>query len=86
MLVAATGYPLVPVIAGLMMGEALDKVRVPSIYAEHTALLEPTMDHIVIRFPVFAFGELESAGIQTENRLDTVQKIGWGDDWCGPKC
>ncbi|MFR2312406.1 MAG: carbamoyl-phosphate synthase large subunit [Weissella confusa] len=74
MLVAATGYPLVPVIAGLMMGETLDKVRVPSIYAEHTALLEPTMDHIVIRFPVFAFGELESAGIQTENRLDTVQK------------
>ncbi|MBC6498556.1 hypothetical protein H7R52_07295 [Weissella confusa] len=54
--------------------ETLDKVRVPSIYAEHTALLEPTMDHIVIRFPVFAFGELESAGIQTENRLDTVQK------------
>ncbi|WP_447409129.1 carbamoyl-phosphate synthase large subunit [Weissella confusa] len=74
MLVAATGYPLVPVIAGLIMGETLDKVRVPSIYAEHTALLEPTMDHIVIRFPVFAFGELESAGIQTENRLDTVQK------------
>ncbi|CAM3836144.1 carbamoyl-phosphate synthase large subunit [Weissella cibaria] len=74
MVVTATGYPLVPVITGLMVGESLTSVRIPSIYADHTALLEPTMDHIVIRFPVFAFGELETAGIKTENRLDTVQK------------
>ncbi len=74
LITAATGYPLVPVMTGVMLGERLDKVTLPGIYANHTALLEPTMDHIAIRFPVFAFRELEKADILTANRLDTVQK------------
>ena len=74
MVVAATGYPLVPVMAGLMAGERLTDVKIPDTYSAHTAVLEPTMDHIVMRFPVFAFGELENDGVETEHRLDTVQK------------
>lgn len=32
------------------------------------------MDHIVVRFPVFSFGELEADWIVTDHRLGTVQK------------
>jgi carbamoyl-phosphate synthase large subunit len=71
---AATGYPLVPVMTGLLLGEKLTDVHIPSVFAEHTALLEPTMDHVVIRFPVFAFGELEAQGYVTDHRLNTIQK------------
>ncbi|GEA94754.1 carbamoyl-phosphate synthase (glutamine-hydrolyzing) [Weissella viridescens] len=70
----ATGYPMVPVMTGLMLGDRLEKVHIPSSYAEHTAMLEPTMDHVVMRFPVFTFGELELGGIETNRRLDTIQK------------
>ncbi|AIG65805.1 carbamoyl-phosphate synthase large subunit [Weissella tructae] len=71
---AATGYPLIPVMTGVMLGERLDKIQISDVYAEHTALLEPTMDHVAIRFPVFAFRELENANLLTANRLDTIQK------------
>lgn len=71
---AATGYPLIPVMTGVMMGERLDKIRISDVYAEHTALLEPTMDHVAVRFPAFAFRELENANVMTANRLDTIQK------------
>ena len=74
LLVAATGYPLVPVVVRLMLGENIEDVQTPVIGANHTALLEPTMDHIVIRFPIFSFGDFESNGVKTEHRLNTVQK------------
>jgi len=71
---AATGYPLIPVMTGVMLGERLDKIKISDVYAEHTALLEPTMDHVAVRFPAFAFRELENANVMTANRLDTIQK------------
>lgn len=74
LLVAATGYPLMPVVTRLILGETLESVKTPVIGANHTALLEPTMDHIVIRFPIFSFGDFESNGVKTEHRLNTVQK------------
>lgn len=70
----ATGYPMVPVMTGLMLDERVERVHISSRYAEHTAFLEPTMDHIAVRFPVFTFGELELGGIETNRRLDTIQK------------
>ncbi|GAK31669.1 carbamoylphosphate synthase large subunit [Weissella oryzae SG25] len=70
----ATGYPLVPVMTGLMLGETLEKTQIPSNYAKYTALIEPSMDHIVMRFPVFPFDELEESGQTAQHRLDTVQK------------
>ncbi|WP_373770986.1 ATP-binding protein [Weissella soli] len=74
LLMVATGYPVIPVLTGLLLGETLDKVKIPSVYAENTAMLEPTMDHIVVRFPVFSFGELEADWIVTDHRLGTVKK------------
>ncbi|MDR3191195.1 MAG: carbamoyl-phosphate synthase large subunit [Lactobacillaceae bacterium] len=74
LIMVATGYPVIPVMTGLLLGESLDTIKIPSIYAANTAMLEPTMDHIVMRFPVFNFGELESNWIVAEHRIDTVQK------------
>ncbi|MCM0582072.1 carbamoyl-phosphate synthase large subunit [Weissella diestrammenae] len=74
LIMVSTGYPLVPVMTGLLLGETFDSVDVPQIYAQNTALLEPVMDHVVMRFPVFSFGELEADWIVTDHRLDTIQK------------
>ncbi len=74
LLMVATGYPVIPVLTGLLLGETLDKVKIPSVYAENTAMLEPTMDHIEVRFPVISFGELEADWIVTDHRLGTVKK------------
>lgn len=70
----ATGYPLVPIMTGLMLGETLAETQIPKNYPKYTALMEPSMDHIVMRFPVFPFDELEDNGVAAQHRLDTVQK------------
>jgi len=74
LIMVSTGYPMVPVMTGLLFGETFEQVAIPSVYAKNTAMLEPVMDHVVMRFPVFSFGELEADWIVTDHRLDTVQK------------
>lgn len=70
----STGYPLLPVMVSLVMGENLTEVKLPSNFTDNTALLEPVMDHIVTRFPVFSFGEFEASWVVTDHRLNTIQK------------
>ncbi|QIL50847.1 ATP-grasp domain-containing protein [Weissella coleopterorum] len=70
----STGYPLLPVMVNLVMGKNLSEIKLPSNFTSNTALLEPVMDHIVTRFPVFSFGEFEAAWVVTDHRLNTIQK------------
>lgn len=70
----ATGYPLALVCASVMIGIELEKVKLPSAFASKMAMIEPVMDHVVVRFPVFPFGEIENAGIKVNHRLNTMQK------------
>lgn len=64
----ATGYPLARVVANLIVGISLAEVKLPSNYRKQTALIEPVLDHIVCRIPVWPFNVLK----KVSHQLDTV--------------
>ncbi|MGV0167429.1 ATP-grasp domain-containing protein [Furfurilactobacillus sp. WILCCON 0119] len=70
----ASGYPIALVAANVMTGVALSEVKLPSGFAKRTALIEPVLDHVVVRFPVFSFDEANRRGIQVDRHLTTIQK------------
>ncbi|MFL1695540.1 carbamoyl-phosphate synthase large subunit [Weissella kandleri] len=74
LIMVATGYPLVPVVTNLILGKTFEQIHLPAKFSSNSALLEPVMDHVVTRFPVFNFGEFEANWIVTDHRLNTVQK------------
>lgn len=70
----STGYPLALVAANLSLGINLTQVILPKGFSKKTAIIEPVMDRIVVRFPVFSFAEIENSGIKVNRRLNTMQK------------
>lgn len=70
----STGYPLGLVTANLSVGINLTEIKLPPYFAKKMAIMEPVMDRVVVKFPVFAFGEIENAGIKVNHRLNTMQK------------
>lgn len=70
----STGYPLAIVAAHVCANVNLTRIVLPSNFAKKMAMIEPVMDRIVVKFPVFAFGEIETAGIKVNRRLNTMQK------------
>ncbi|RRK10859.1 ATP-grasp domain-containing protein [Lactiplantibacillus garii] len=66
----ATGYPLARVVANLLVGISLAEVKLPSNYRKQTALIEPVLDHIVCRIPVWPFNVLK----KVSHQLDTVME------------
>ncbi|MFC6181224.1 ATP-binding protein [Lactiplantibacillus daowaiensis] len=66
----ATGYPLAAISASLMVGVSLAEVKLPSNYRKQTALIEPVLDHIVCRIPVWPFNVLK----KVSHQLDTVME------------
>ncbi|WP_220739045.1 carbamoyl phosphate synthase preATP-grasp domain-containing protein [Leuconostoc miyukkimchii] len=70
----ATGYPTMLVAINLAMGVALEDIVLPHNFGNNTAMMEPMMDHVVVKLPVFPFGELAEAGVQVNRQLNSVQK------------
>ncbi|CAH0415769.1 carbamoyl-phosphate synthase large subunit [Periweissella fabaria] len=70
----STGYPLAIVAAHVCVNINLTRIVLPNNFAKKMAIIEPVMDRIVVKFPVFAFGEIENAGIKVNRRLNTMQK------------
>ncbi|WP_099044564.1 carbamoyl phosphate synthase preATP-grasp domain-containing protein [Leuconostoc citreum] len=70
----ATGYPTMLVAINLAMGIPLEDIKLPHNFGENTAMMEPMMDHVVVKLPVFPFGELAEAGIDVNRQLNSVQK------------
>lgn len=64
----ATEYPLAQVVGNLMVGISLAEVKLPGAYRKQTALIEPVLDHIVCRIPVWPFNVLK----KVSHQLDTV--------------
>ena len=56
-----TGYPLAIVCANLLAGKTLSEVKLPANFAAKTALIEPALDHIAIRMPIWPFDVLPDA-------------------------
>lgn len=57
----ATGYPLALVCAHLLAGKHLSQIKLPNLTIDQAALVEPTMDHIAARLPVWPFDVLPDA-------------------------
>ncbi|WP_234002757.1 ATP-grasp domain-containing protein [Lactobacillus sp. CBA3605] len=66
----ATGYPIAMIAASLMVGVSLAEVKLPANYRKQTALIEPVLDHIVCRIPVWPFNVLK----KVSHQLDTVME------------
>ncbi|ADG41352.1 ATP-grasp domain-containing protein [Leuconostoc kimchii] len=70
----ATGYPTMLVAVNLAMGIALEDIVLPHNFGINAAMMEPMMDHVVVKLPVFPFGELAEAGVSVKRQLNSVQK------------
>lgn len=67
----ATGYPIAYVAANLYLNQKITDVRLPEIYHfKQTALLEPSLDHVVVRIPIWPFEDIPNA----DQHLGTVMK------------
>ncbi|UQS85373.1 ATP-grasp domain-containing protein [Apilactobacillus apisilvae] len=64
------GYPLVYACANLMLGKLLNEIQLPKEYNHLTPMLEPTLDHIMVKIPVWPFENIPEAS----QRLNTVMK------------
>ncbi|MDF7626879.1 ATP-grasp domain-containing protein [Lactobacillaceae bacterium L1_55_11] len=69
-----TGYPLALVSMQLMLGTPLEKVYLPHDFNEKMAMMEPMMDHIAVKLPIFPFGDLAAAGVKVNRQLGSIQK------------
>lgn len=75
----STGYPIAQVTAQLYAGKHLRDIDLGENYVHHAALIEPTMDHIAARVPIWRFNDLPKASrlLGTEKRsVGTVFGIG----------
>ena len=75
----STGYPIAQVTAQLYAGKHLRDIDLDENYVHHAALIEPTMDHIAARVPIWGFNDLPKASrlLGTEKRsVGTVFGIG----------
>ncbi|MGI1803026.1 ATP-grasp domain-containing protein [Limosilactobacillus reuteri] len=75
----STGYPIAQVTAQLYAGKYLRDIDLGENYVHHAALIEPTMDHIAARVPIWGFNNLPKASrlLGTEKRsVGTVFGIG----------
>lgn len=75
----STGYPIAVVTAQLYLGKRLREIDLGHNYVNHAALIEPTMDHIAARVPIWGFDAVPTASklLGTEKRsVGTVFGIG----------
>lgn len=75
----STGYPIAQVTAQLYAGKHLRDIDLGENYVHHAALIEPTLDHIAARVPIWGFNDLPKASrlLGTEKRsVGTLFGIG----------
>ncbi|ORI82056.1 carbamoyl-phosphate synthase large subunit [Leuconostoc mesenteroides subsp. mesenteroides] len=78
-----TGYPVMLVAINLAMGIALEDIVLSHDFGQKMAMMEPMMDHITVKLPIFPFGELEETNVSVNRQLNSIQKsvgstIGFG--------
>lgn len=75
----STGYPVAMVSAQLYLGKTLREIDLGPGFAKHAALIEPAMDHIAARVPVWGFSpeQAQKQLLGTEKKsVGTVFGIG----------
>ena len=71
----STGYPIAKVCAELYMGKRLRQIDLGDDYIHHAALVEPTMDHIAARVPVWGFNVIPEANRQLATEKKSVGTV-----------
>ncbi|WP_462394296.1 carbamoyl phosphate synthase preATP-grasp domain-containing protein [Lentilactobacillus parabuchneri] len=66
----STGYPLTYVSSFLELGYNLTEIKLPSKYSKFLAFMEPTMDHVVVKIPLWPFRDITDV----DQHLNTLMK------------
>ena len=66
----ATGYPVPYITAFLEAGYTLAEVKLPPKYSQIKPLMEPTLDHILVKIPLWPFEDVPDA----DQHLNTTMK------------
>lgn len=68
----STGYPLVYVCTNLLLGNSLPEIQLHSNYHRLTPIMEPTLDHVVIKMPVWPFDNVPEANQHLNTTMKSV--------------
>ncbi|WP_412990332.1 carbamoyl-phosphate synthase large subunit [Pediococcus siamensis] len=72
----ATGYPLALVCTQIAFGRNLRNIKIPGLKQhESLALIEPTLDHIAVRFPTFSFASFANANQELNTRMKSTGAV-----------
>lgn len=67
----STGYPVALVCTQISFGRNLRNIKIPGLKQHDSlALIEPTLDHVAVRFPTFSFASFANAN----QELNTIMK------------
>ena len=71
-----TGYPIAKVVSKILLGQLLRDIQV-SKYQENEglALIEPTLDHIAIRFPTWSFASFKNANQELNTKMKSTGAV-----------
>ncbi|MHA8262974.1 carbamoyl phosphate synthase preATP-grasp domain-containing protein [Lactobacillaceae bacterium Melli_B3] len=68
----ATGYPLNFVVAQLGLGKGFADIKLPSRYAKLTTFMEPLMDRVLIRIPLWPYDSLKDVDQHLDQSMKSV--------------
>lgn len=66
----ATGYPLTYVSSFLELGYTFTEIKLPTKYSKYLPFMEPTMDHVLVRIPLWPFRDINDV----DQHLNTLMK------------
>lgn len=68
----STGYPIVYICTNLMLGQSLTEIKLHPNYHRLTPIMEPTLDHIVVKMPVWPFDTVPQADQHLNTKMKSV--------------
>ncbi|MDV7719117.1 ATP-grasp domain-containing protein [Pediococcus ethanolidurans] len=72
----ATGYPVALVCTQISLGKNLRNITIPGLRQHDSlALIEPTLDHIAVRFPTFSFASFANANQELNTRMKSTGAV-----------
>ncbi|AMV62123.1 carbamoyl-phosphate synthase large subunit [Pediococcus damnosus] len=72
----ATGYPVALVCTQISFGRNLRNIKIPGLRQHDSlALIEPTLDHIAVRFPTFSFASFANANQELNTRMKSTGSV-----------
>ncbi|MDV7694879.1 carbamoyl-phosphate synthase large subunit [Pediococcus parvulus] len=72
----ATGYPVALVCTQISFGRNLRSITIPGLRQHDSlALIEPTLDHIAVRFPTFSFASFANANQELNTRMKSTGSV-----------